>query len=840
MVKRYVLTIFLLILAVGVLFAQPAAPQLQSPQDGATDLPTTITFEWSSVSSADRYQIQVAEEDPTFSGSSIVFSDNTTSTSITLSGFSHSTTYYWRVRSGEDDPLLGTTTYGDWSETRSFTTVEAPPPAPVLVSPNDGDTVSTSPTLDWDTAERADTYQVQVDQTSDFSSPIVDSTAISATQAEVSGLQSMSTFYWRVRADNNGGVGSWSETRSFTTREAPPPAVQLVAPDSGATGITTTPVLDWEPASRADVYDLQLATDQDFNEKIVELEDVTSTQFEADLNGFTTYYWRIRGQNESGPGDWSSVWNFTTEQTGSEITIIAPSTGDLLKAGETFTIRWNATNNVGNVMIEYSLGSNEPWTQIVESVDADSEIYAWSVPDISSTQARIKISDTDNPDINGVSKSFILYPQSIQLQQTYTFNSASSPSDYQLIGLPAQSNIPIDELISGTQGEDWNAYFDDGTQENYLMEFDGSAQFNLRPGRGFFVISKNSIDISENAPSVELSEDTSFAIPLHEGWNIIANPYGITIPWENVEAKNNISSTLWAFNGSYSDEIQFKPYIGYYFFNQDSLDELVIPYQPKESSSSNKNIVHSKKQILTLKLLKNNVEKSSIQIGYDSGLKNGDEAIYRFAPPGDFQTYKLTIESEKSSGRQGYLAKEFRPVTHSRKTFALNLKSLPDEQITLKTEGTDDFPSQEIVLIDRQTSKTFNLKRQKEVFLRPEQLQSQYMLIIGSAKEVKEIEDELSPTKFTLSQNYPNPFNGQTVIEYSVPEGTSNTPVRLEIYDILGRKVATLVNTQQAAGRYQVRWDAENTQGNLLSSGTYFYRLSIGSNVKTKQLTLIK
>ena len=77
-----------------------------------------------------------------------------------------------------------------------------------------------------------------------------------------------------------------------------------------------------------------------------------------------------------------------------------------------------------------------------------------------------------------------------------------------------------------------------------------------------------------------------------------------------------------------------------------------------------------------------------------------------------------------------------------------------------------------------------------------------------------------TPNDFTLRQNYPNPFNPATTIEYQLP---TSSHVKLSVFDVLGREVATLVDARQPAGVYTVRFDGSN-----LNSGFYFYRLSAG------------
>ncbi len=93
------------------------------------------------------------------------------------------------------------------------------------------------------------------------------------------------------------------------------------------------------------------------------------------------------------------------------------------------------------------------------------------------------------------------------------------------------------------------------------------------------------------------------------------------------------------------------------------------------------------------------------------------------------------------------------------------------------------------------------------------------------------------PKRFVLEQNYPNPFNPLTIISYQV---TSDNWVTLKVYDLLGRKVKTLVNKQMAPGRYTVRWDGTNDAGQPVSSGVYLYRIETGGFSKIKKMVLLR
>ena len=96
-----------------------------------------------------------------------------------------------------------------------------------------------------------------------------------------------------------------------------------------------------------------------------------------------------------------------------------------------------------------------------------------------------------------------------------------------------------------------------------------------------------------------------------------------------------------------------------------------------------------------------------------------------------------------------------------------------------------------------------------------------------------EIDVEVVPSQNLLFQNYPNSFSSQTTIAYHV---ALKENVRLNIYDIQGHIVKTLVNKPQDAGEYKVVWRGDNDYGEQVASGIYFYNLTLDSYAKTKKM----
>ena len=117
-------------------------------------------------------------------------------------------------------------------------------------------------------------------------------------------------------------------------------------------------------------------------------------------------------------------------------------------------------------------------------------------------------------------------------------------------------------------------------------------------------------------------------------------------------------------------------------------------------------------------------------------------------------------------------------------------------------------------------------------------------LQVAGFQPVTSVPPESVPGEFRLEQNFPNPFNPATVITYTLGgfrgQGSGVRDVRLVIYDVLGREVATLVNEKQSPGSYGVRFNATGRDGRALASGVYIYRLTAGDFTQSRTMLLLK
>jgi hypothetical protein len=97
--------------------------------------------------------------------------------------------------------------------------------------------------------------------------------------------------------------------------------------------------------------------------------------------------------------------------------------------------------------------------------------------------------------------------------------------------------------------------------------------------------------------------------------------------------------------------------------------------------------------------------------------------------------------------------------------------------------------------------------------------------------------DPSLPDRFELAQNYPNPFNPITFIEFSLPHPAR---IKLEVFNVLGQTVATLVDGERTAGYHTISWDGRDGSGSLVASGVYIYRVSAGGFRASAKMILIR
>lgn len=387
---------------------------------------------------------------------------------------------------------------------------------------------------------------------------------------------------------------------------------------------------------------------------------------------------------------------------------------------------------------------------------------------------------------------------------------------------------------------------------------------------------------NETTFSLDLTDDNDAGTTL-DGWNLIGNPYPFPINWSNSShgsgwGKQAMFISMYIWNSS-AGEYQshngtagtfatpdIAPWQGFWVKSELVNTPMTVNENAKSTSGAFNKSVQTVPEIrFSFKEL---VEDSN------NALKSGTLVM--------FSEYSTTGLDELDSYKLQSLNTEYLSLFTTLETGEnLDINSLPDslsEPIAVKLDYDGSHISGqyelawnhkllpenwEFVLTDTKSGEEINLKNESSyvideglskvtpdlnpVFSVPEfglveQRRSKQSASSGSrftltisptqtvSNEIEEEDDQ--PIALALDQNYPNPFNPSTTINYAVP---LQAKVRLEIFDLVGRKVAELVNGPKSTGSYSINFDASQ-----LASGLYIYRLQVGSNILTKKMTLIK
>ncbi len=803
-------------------FPAPPAPNLISPEDGTESLQRTVELHWGETVRTNSYNLQVATDED-FSNL-IVDEEELTSTSYEVTNLEFRTTYYWRA-SGTN--LAGR---GEWSEGWNFSTLDVPDP-PALVSPEDDDeNLPTTLEFHWNETEETDHYTLQIATDAGFSGTVVDVEEITETSYEVTGLEYETTYYWRVSGSNAAGRGEWSDVWQFATLDVPT-APELVLPEDGADNVPVNFEFQWSETERTDHYTLQIATDTDFSNIVINVSEIASTSYQVNgLEYETTYYWRVSGTNAAGQGAWSEVWQFFTPDI--FIRITKPNSSTFWKVDDTETIEWQE-RGVDEITIEYSVNDASDWEVIEESYDASAGSYEWTLPATPSIETQLRLTSNQDENVNAVSPRFTIYPRQIPLGHSLNFGDPGEMTSYRMVGLPGDNDVSLASVMGGNAGSDWTAFHDDGSDEDYLIEYNGSDTFNFRPGRGYWILSRNGFNYDSEADAVELNSGNAFDIPLHTGWNIISNPFELPVSWDEVTAQNDITQPIWAYSGSFNQQDIMEPFQGYYLYNDEELESLSIPY-PVGGGTPKRAPGHPAiAQQLTISVEKDDITFSDIAVGIAEEYNEQLERHTVYAPPPDFEKASIRL----SDGR---VHTEYKNPSNDGYTIEFTVSMPADEAFTLHFEGTDSFVDQQIKLVNKNSGKIIKPVSNNNYTISSETGKEQYQLLIGTEEYVQDKGSTLIPAELTLSQNYPNPFNPVTTIEYSIPQEKGNAFVTLEVYNTLGQRVRTLVATRQPAGFYTVQWDAQNDTDQTVPSGLYIYRLQAGTTIFTKRMIYLK
>ncbi len=463
--------------------------------------------------------------------------------------------------------------------------------------------------------------------------------------------------------------------------------------------------------------------------------------------------------------------------------------------------------------------------------------------------------------------SVFRYPSQIQAEVTRSFGEASGPGDYRLVALPGEGSRPIADVISGEAGAEWQAYRDDGSEEDFFRKYDGSSDFAFEPGNGFWVTATSDLAFEDSVSTVPLEGDSAATIPLRQGWNVISNPTGKPVEWARVrEANPGSFQPLFGFEGTFSPADSLESAASgraYYLFNGSAdRTELRIPYPGSPPSSGGQTDSKAGTRPLATGAGQSEAKLISVSaspVGAGSagpgsrtstvrvGIRAEEPARSVVAPPSRFEAVSLRIEAgeakageaeageaeagekNRQNGRSGLLMAQLREGDGDGETFRLRLMGQAGAPVQLRASGVGEAES--VALIRPSVGKTYRLRDGKTVRIESAEGPVPLKLAVGTESYVEGKREAVLPEEVRLT-SYPNPVRRQGTLEYALPESRE---VSLKVYDVLGRRVATLEQGRKKAGRHTARLETGR-----LSSGVYFGRLEAGGKTRTQKITVVR
>ena len=505
------------------------------------------------------------------------------------------------------------------------------------------------------------------------------------------------------------------------------------------------------------------------------------------------------------------------------------------------------------------LGATRPPSFVVPPTTAGTLCSSYSSEIITASTPRANLTLVDPPEgmaIKGLSGELTWYPTTpgsyaisvkadnglIAETQTFTievdsirtelsvdqeFQDANQLSSYRLLSLPGTSNLPVASTFSGIQGTDWFLFRDNGRQssdpEVYLGADNGS--FRFLPGQGYWGLSNSNWNLEPQQTALPVDQECGHNIELEEGWNVVSNPYNHDVSWNDIQYLNQSSQTLWKFEdgiGRWEMSGVMVPYEAYYVFS-DSPSSLRIPFLDIEAPIAEP----PEPEFIDLHALVQNDTVATARILFSEDASLNLDSLDQFAPRNAFEP--VSIHFLLGEDENQALFTESRPYLPNGQRLLLHMINRSDNQVSIQLGETNLSFETALLLIDQERGLGVNLSSNVQVFLPPGS--KTFQLIIGDNPTASSTENEVIPSEITLFQNYPNPFNQETTIEYALPDADW---VRIELYDVLGRKVDTLVDEFKESGKHQVKW----TGFDQFASGMYMYRLTVGNTVESKTLML--
>jgi len=832
----------------------PDVVQQLSPINGSAGNKQPALLKWKNSARTSTYRLQFSTD----SAFITVITDTTglTDTTYSAGSLSNLATYYWRVNATNAG---GTSS---WSPIWSFKTLGSPTQA-VLVYPSANSiNIPLIVNFQWNKSEdqlklaikngnlknangkknvaSVSSYWFELTKDTTSTNYIAKDSLLADTTKSVSGLTNLTNYWWRVRALNEAGWGSFTGWNKFTTAINTPDIVQQAGPINNSVGSIQPVRLKWISSSRASNYRLQYSTDSTFATITRDTLGLTDTAFTVSgLSNLTTYYWRVNATNAGGSSNWSTIWNFKTLGSPTQALLIYPSANSI-NIPVTVNFQWNHSEGQQKLAIKNSNLKNANNKKNIAGV---SRYWFELMADTTSTSYIAKdstLADTTKT-ISGLTNLTSYWWRVRALNETGWGDYTGWSKFTTVIESPdvVHQLSPVNGSAGNTQPVKlkWTS---SARAANYRLQFGIDSTFST--------ITRDTLGLTDTSYTViGLNNLTTYY------WRVNSINAGGSSNWSSVWNFKMLGSPTQAvlvYPTANSVDI---PVTVNFQWNK-SVDQLVIK---KSGTSGKKNVanVNAYWLELTVDTTGNNYTANDSTLVETSkavsGLQNLTNYWWRVSAKNEtgwgsftgWSKFTTIIDTPGvavllSPGSSANVSDTTASILFTWKGAAYassyRIQIASDSKFSKIIADTTGITDTVFTYQPKNLSSTFYWRVQGNNIAGTGSWSSAM-----SVSAVTGINNNKGlPVVYALYQNYPNPFNPSSRIRFALP---FNSNIKIEVYNILGKKVQELLNEQKSAGYYEVNF---KTTG--LASGVYFYMIEAksidGKNEyrETKKMLLLK
>lgn len=445
--------------------------------------------------------------------------------------------------------------------------------------------------------------------------------------------------------------------------------------------------------------------------------------------------------------------------------------------------------------------------------------------------------------------SYIIYPTSgssmPQVPASF-IGTGGGAADWRMVSVPYQLSDAKVSTVFNELGSSDNTKWRMVTYKNASTPGWNEYPTNfstLTQGLGYFINVKSSpgtIGI-DGASSPANNQTTPFKFTLSPGWNQIGNPYPFPMKWSEVRAANsnpsNVAQKLKKFTGTYVDDTSdgLAVFEGAFILNSGTTPvSLTVPVAGSlaggriESVAPELHDLSGSQWVVPITLKVGNVENTFGGVGMHPDALVGVDNHDDFNPPHFEQYAEMNFPHPEH-----FLKESTRDVVPTQSDYEWKFAVSSNLQGPGNlTWNNTEFGSngKELFLYDLQSGVLIDMRTQNSYSFDPNK-SSAFRIYYGN-----DLLSKIKPVSVTLGDAYPNPAADNVTIPFTVPDQSDNSQVRLEVFDMVGRRVDTLIDKQLPSGFYSAQWQV----GSSHTSGLYVYRLVTGGQTLSGKIVIMK